>query len=451
MHSDVINLDTQGPAIIDGADICVQCGLCLSVCPTYQETGEEIQSPRGRVMLYKAAAEGQTTDFDVVLGAAYDCLDCQACQTICPSGVKPGELALETRAALQEGKPANLPTTVMLEVFKRPWLMDAGNAALRVYQQSGIQQFLRGSGVLRGMAHKYGGLWSSLHLAEGLIPNKIVAPAMRLRTPYITRHHGEYRGTVAFFLGCVMNAVFSEVSNATVELLARNGYDVITPRETTCCGAPHIEEGDSVGYREVALRNANLYGGLEVDAIITDCAACGGELKKMQRHFADDAAFAGLADKVSPKTYGISEFLRKVGLRDLPEDLEGDSRRATYQDACHLCHSQGVCEQPRAILQANPLVEYAELQGASDCCGSAGIYNLTHTDISMKMLDRKMERVRATGAELLSVENPGCLLQLEYGTREHGMNVEVRHTSLVLLDSYKQADAAKETEREKQS
>ncbi|GEM50007.1 (Fe-S)-binding protein [Deinococcus cellulosilyticus] len=440
MHPKSINLESMSPALIEGADVCVQCGLCLSVCPTYQQTGEEIQSPRGRVMLYKAAAQGLTDELDVVLEAAYDCLDCRACQTICPSGVKPGELALDTRVALQEGKPANLAQKAMLEVFKYPILFDVGNLGVRLYQKSGLQKAIRGSGVLRGMARRHGGMWAKMHLFEGLIPSREVAPAIRLRTPYITQHQGEYRGTVAFFLGCVMNAVFSEASSASINVLARNGFDVILLRETTCCGAPHIEEGDFEGYRQVSLRNAKLYGTLAVDAIVTDCAACGAELKKMHKHFKDDPEFGGLTANISSKTQALSEFLKKVGLRDLPDDLDVDRQKVTYQDACHLCHAQGVCNQPRDILKQNPILDYQEMQNASDCCGSAGIYNITHTETSMKQLDRKMERIRATGASIITVENPGCMLQLDYGTREFEVAAEVKHTAILLKEAYEEAD-----------
>jgi glycolate oxidase iron-sulfur subunit len=388
-------------------------------------------------MLYRAAAEGLTDRYEVVLEAAYDCLDCRACQTVCPSGVKPGEMAVETRVGLQGGKPANLETRVMLEAFKHPWLVDLGNLGVRLYQRSGAQRVVRGTRVLR----RLGKLGARLEGMEALLPETPVAPALRTRLAPVTPAMGEKRGTVAFFLGCVMNAVFSEASSATVKVLTRNGYDVVTPRATTCCGAPHIEEGDLEGFRQVARRNLDLYDDLGVDAIITDCAACGAELKKYAKYFQDDPAYATKAARFSARAAGISEFLRKHGLRDLPQDAL-EATPTTYQDACHLCHAQSVCTQPRDLLKANPTVEYRELENASDCCGSAGIYNITHPEESRQLLETKMERVRATGARVLAAENPGCLLQLGAGAREFSVPVEVLHTSQILERAYREADAA---------
>lgn len=416
--------------LIAGSDICVQCGVCLSACPTYQLTGEEIQSPRGRVMLYRAAAEGLTKDYEVVLEAAYDCLDCRACQTVCPSGVKPGEMSVETRVALQGGKPPNLQIRAILEPFKYPWAWDVMNFGVRTYQGLGLQKWVRGSKILE----KFGGVGKKLAELENILPAK-VAPSIRTRLAPVTPALGEQRGRVAFFLGCLMNAFFSEASSATVKVLTINGFEVVTPRETTCCGAPHIEEGDRQGFDQVVKRNLDLFDDLEVDAIITDCAGCGAEMKKYAKMFAHDPAYAAKAERFSSKSYGISEFLRKHGLRDLPQ-ADAPEMTVTYQDACHLCHGQGCSTQPRDLLKQNPLVQYRELEKASDCCGSAGIYNITHPDTSYKILEGKMERVRESGAAVLSVENPGCLMQLEAGTRKFNVDVEVLHTSQILLAAY---------------
>lgn len=416
--------------LIAGSDICVQCGVCLSACPTYQLTGEEIQSPRGRVMLYRAAAEGLTKEYDVVLDAAYDCLDCRACQTVCPSGVKPGEMAVETRIALQGGKPPNLKIRAILEPFKYPWAWDVMNAGVRAYQATGLQRWIRKSDVLG----KFGKFGAKLKELENLIPQR-VGPSIRTRLEPITPAVGERRGRVAFFLGCLMNAFYSDASSATVRVLTLNGFEVITPRDTTCCGAPHIEEGDREGFNHVVKRNLDLYDGLEVDAIITDCAGCGAELKKYVKYFKDDAEYAAKAQRFSGKSYGLSEFLKKHGLRDLPQ-LDAPEMSVTYQDACHLCHGQSVCNQPREVLKENPLVQYTELENASDCCGGAGIYNITHPQTSQAILHGKMKRVRESGAQVLAVENPGCLMQLEAGTRQFDVDVEVLHTSQILERAY---------------
>ena len=419
--------------LIAGSDICVQCGICLSACPTYQLTGEEIQSPRGRVMLYRAAAEGLVQDYEVVLEAAYDCLDCRACQTVCPSGVKPGEMSVETRVALQKGKPPSWQIAAILEPFKYPWAWDVMNFGVRTYQGLGLQKWVRSSKILE----KFGNFGKKLAELENILPAK-VAPSIRTRLAPVTPAIGEQRGRVAFFLGCLMNAFFSEASSATVKVLTINGFEVVTPRETTCCGAPHIEEGDRIGFDQVVKRNLDMYDLLEVDAIITDCAGCGAELKKYAKMFKHDPEYAAKAERFSSKSFGISEFLRKHGLRQL-EPADAPTMTVTYQDACHLCHGQGCSTQPRDLLKQNPLVDYRELEKASDCCGSAGIYNITHPDTSYKILEGKMERVRESGAQVLSVENPGCLMQLEAGTRKYNVDVQVLHTSQILLAAYEKS------------
>ena len=417
----------------------MQCGVCLSVCPTYALTGLEVQSPRGRVMLYRAAMEGLTSDDAPVLQAAYDCLDCRACQTVCPSGVKPGELAIEARVGLQGGRAHQPVIKAMLFVFEHPWMLDAANWFVRAYQGLGLQAWMRRGKVLE----KFGRFGRQLAGIEALIPARRVHAALRRTVAVETPALGESRGRVAFFLGCVMNAVLSDASAATVKVLTRNGFTVVTPHDTTCCGAPHIEEGELEGYRRVARRNVALFAGLDVDAIVTDCAACGAELKKYGKTLANEPVYAERAQAFSDKVYGLSEFLRHHGLRDLPSELGAERAGVTYQDACHLCHGQGVCDQPRDLLRVNPLLEYRELEQASDCCGSAGVYNVTHPEASQAILDKKVERVRKTGATILAAENPGCLLQLEAGMRQHGLEVEVAHTSVLLERAYLAADAAR--------
>ena len=201
-------------------------------------------------MLYRAAAEGLVQDYEVVLEAAYDCLDCRACQTVCPSGVKPGEMSVETRVALQKGKPPSWQIAAILEPFKYPWAWDVMNFGVRTYQGLGLQKWVRSSKILE----KFGNFGKKLAELENILPAK-VAPSIRTKLAPVTPAIGEQRGRVAFFLGCLMNAFFSEASSATVKVLTINGFEVVTPRETTCCGAPHIEEGDRDENEKLKTRN----------------------------------------------------------------------------------------------------------------------------------------------------------------------------------------------------
>ncbi|WP_293177381.1 (Fe-S)-binding protein [Oceanithermus sp.] len=410
--------------LVRDAEACVRCGLCLSVCPTYRDTQLEIQSPRGRVTLYADYAQGRVEDPLRVLEAAYDCLDCRACQTVCPNDVKPGEAALDARVTLQEGRPPSRLVRAALALFHYPFLIDLANVFLVLYQRLGLQALLRRTRLLERVG--LGGL----QFAESLLPGRPVRLALRLTHPRRLEPKTERpKGTVAFFLGCVMNLVFSESSSAAIEVIRRSGWAVRIPRETTCCGAPHIEEGDWYGFERLAKKNLDFYGRLEVDYILTDCAACGAELKGYVKHFADDPVYGPLARRVAEKTLMFSEFVDREG-------LPGSARfpfATTHQHACHACHAQGVKDEPERVLSF--ATDYRPLEGNTDCCGSAGVYNLTHTDESMRILERKMASVARTGAEVLTVENPGCLLQLDLGTRRYGPEVKVRHIAEVVLEA----------------
>jgi len=271
--------------------------------------------------------------------------------------------------------------------------------------------------------------------AESLLPEKPVRLALRLTGPKRLVPESEPRGKVAFFLGCMMNLIFSDVSEATVRVLKEAGFEVAIPRETTCCGAPHIEEGDLLGFERLAKRNIAFYAELEADYIVTDCAACAAELKKYAEHFKDDPEWAERAERVSSRVRLFSEFLDRVGL---PKEVRFPFA-TTHQHACHACHAQGVKEEPERLLTF--ATDYRPMEGSTSCCGSAGVYNLTHTENSMKILEKKMRAVAETGAEVLTVENPGCLLQLGLGTRTFGPEVEVRHLSQIVFEGLKDGEA----------
>ncbi len=409
--------------LVQDAEACVRCGLCLSVCPTYRETQLEIQSPRGRIMLYADHAQGLVDDPLRVLEAAYDCLECRACQTVCPNDVRPGEAAVDAKVTLQEGKPQSWLVKAALTVFHYPILIDIANLLLVAYQHLGLQALVRRTRALERV-----GL-GKLQFAESLLPGRPIHPAMRLFHPRRVLPRGEPKGRAAFFLGCMMNLVFSESSKAAVEVVRRSGWEVIIPRETTCCGAPHIEEGDWYGFERLAKKNLDYYGKLDVDYILTDCAACGAELKGYVKHFKADPHYGPLAERVAFRTRMFSEFVDEEG-------LPGSARfpfATTHQHACHACHAQGVKEEPERVLRF--ATDYRPLEGSTECCGSAGVYNLTHTDTSMRILERKMASVARTSAEVLTVENPGCLLQLDLGTRRYGPDVRVRHIAEVVLEA----------------
>jgi glycolate oxidase iron-sulfur subunit len=290
----------------------------------------------------------------------------------------------------------------------------------RLYQQLGIQWLVRHSKLL-----KLGPKW--IDKAEGMMPE--LHQPLRQTIPHLSPAKGEKRGTVAFFLGCVMTLMYAEVSRQTVRVLTHQGFDVITPKAQKCCGAPHMTEGDRETTRQLAQHNLDLFLALEVDAIVTDCAGCGSALKEYEELLEDQADHQRL-QLFHSKIRDISEFLVEVGIRT--EGLKPVNKVVTYHEPCHLCHAQGITKQPREVLKSIPGIEFREMNEASWCCGSAATFSLKFTEESQKILDRKLDNVKNTGAEVLVTANPGCHLQLAWGLREAEMPQPVLHLSELL-------------------
>jgi glycolate oxidase iron-sulfur subunit len=246
----------------------------------------------------------------------------------------------------------------------------------------------------------------------------------------VTPAQGEERGTVGFFLGCVMSLIFSEASLATVKLLSVLGYRVITPRNQVCCGAPNMLGGDLEGLKQAARTNVELFGGHEVDFIVTDCGGCGAELKRYGHHLEGDPLASGFSNRVRDISQVLA--LHGDGLRSMLNPL---SLKVTWHDPCHIAHCQGIRREPRELLKLIPGLEYRELEAADACCGSAGTYNIERPEMSDRILRRKLETIRATGAEVLVTGNPGCLLQLKKGLADHLPDVRIMHLTELLVQS----------------
>ncbi|TYO98589.1 glycolate oxidase iron-sulfur subunit [Geothermobacter ehrlichii] len=399
---------------------CMRCGFCLPTCPTFALTGRERSSPRGRVALARAVHEGRLDFTEALKDESFFCLDCRACATACPSGVKAGEVMEICRGQARSAFPgghlsATLRRFVLERMLPDPARLEGSMLPARLYQRLGIQWLVRHSHLL-----KLGPDW--LEKAEGMLP-KLEMP-LRPRLPELTPARGRKRGRVAFFLGCVMSLLYPEVSRQTVRVLAHQGFDVITPRATRCCGAPHLAEGDRQTARRLARHNLELFLAEEVDAIVTDCAGCGAILKEYDELLAETVP-AGRRETFRARVRDISEFLAEAGLRT---DGLGEVRASvTYHEPCHLCHAQGISKQPRELLRAIPGVELREMNESSWCCGSAATWGLKFTDASRQILKRKLDNVRATGADYLVTANPGCQLQLAWGVKQAGLPQQVRH------------------------
>jgi len=405
---------------------CVKCAACSAVCPTYATDAIEVQSPRGRVQLMRAVDEGQIDLSAVVAEHMYHCLDCRACQSVCPSGVRVGEQVVRMRAVIERGRRQPWPKRFVLsQVMTRPDWLEAAVWPLRLYQWLGIQWLVRRSGLVRLLPR-------SLRSMERLLPPLPRTP-LRRALPEVTPAVGERRYRVGFFLGCVMSLVFAKTSARTVRILSENGCEVVLPKAQKCCGAPHAGEGDVDTLKRLARHNVELFERYSVDYVVADCAACSAQTKEYAELLRDDPEFSARAESFSRRVRDVTEFLAAIPLR---EPLAEVRKKVTYHEACHLCHAQGVSRQPRTVMAGIPGLSLVEMREASWCCGSAGVYNLTHPERAEQILDRKLRNVAATGAEAVAAANPGCLLQLIAGARERGLDVAVVHPVDLLAEAY---------------
>lgn len=402
---------------------CMRCGMCLPHCPTYRETFLETASPRGRVALVRKIQEGDLEVSEKLLEYLSLCLDCQACATACPCGVNAGELVAEFRCEEKEHQELSFMENLILrKLLPHPDRLEKSAVPLRLYANSGLQKLVRGLGILKMFPPALGRM-------EGYLPH-LPAKPLRRTIKEVTPAAAPEKGTAAFFLGCVMSLVFSEASRATVEILSRIGYRVVTPKEQKCCGAPNVLAGDMEGLREAVRFNSSLFDGLEADLIVTDCGGCGAELKRYGSHLDDDPAAA----RVSPKVRDISEVLA-AHKDDLLPLLKPLPVKVTWHDPCHIAHCQGIRREPRELLTLIPELDYRELCEADSCCGSAGTYNMVQPEMADRILERKIMNIEESGADFLVTGNPGCLLQLKQGLAQRLPHVRVVHITELLAMS----------------
>ncbi|MGQ0549112.1 MAG: (Fe-S)-binding protein [Armatimonadota bacterium] len=405
------------PAIPE-IEACIHCGLCLNQCPTYRVTHLEAESPRGRIYLVKTAAEGRIELTRSVEDHLYLCLMCRACETACPSGVQYGRIAEAAREVIgPPGPPLQRMMTrlVLRHVMPHPRRLRFAAALIRLYQRSG----------LAALATRM--LPAGLRRRAALLP-----PASR--RPYVPAAEilpaiGERRARVAFLSGCAMSLFFAEINEATVRVLRRNGCEVVIPKNQICCGALNVHNGEAGSAREMARHNIEAFP-TDVDAIVVNAAGCGAAMKEYGHLLKDDETYRERAERFGAKVRDASELLAGQGLRNEPRSV---AMTVTYQDPCHLAHGQRVRAEPRALLAAIPGLTLKEMAGSDRCCGSAGIYNVLQPEMSETLLREKMQAIGATGAQTVVAPNPGCMLQLRYGSQRFGVPVRVMHL-MDLLD-----------------
>ncbi len=416
---------------------CMHCGLCLPTCPTYQVTGLERSSPRGRIRLIKAVADGELGMTEGFIEEMNYCLDCQACETSCPAGVKYGSLVEAARAQIfLHG--AESWTSRHLKQFFLGWMFADQRrlkflaVMLRWYQRSGLAWLLEKSGVLRLVSKR-------LAMTQRLAPT-IRSSFTSDTLPEILPAYGQQRMKVGMLTGCIMDVAYGDVNEATVELLRRHGCDVVTPRGQACCGSLTAHNGDMESARGMARRIVETFSRVNVDHIVLNSAGCGAFMKEYGHLFAGEPEIAVEAAALSKKCMDITEFLSTYGYEPHGRLTGGDIERplrVTYHDACHLAHTQKVTFEPRSLLAKIPGIEYVELPEASWCCGSAGIYNVTRYEDAQIFLDRKLSNILTVRPDVIVTGNPGCMLQIQSGLRRNGLNIRVAHTATFLHEACK--------------
>jgi glycolate oxidase iron-sulfur subunit len=416
--------DSEKPQYEDYAR-CVHCGLCLNHCPTYRLWGREADSPRGRIRQMLLVDEGKLEIADTFVTHMDRCLDCRACETVCPSGVEYGQLIEHARGRIEkEYRRPFLSRIARAFVYRRilpfpPRIAMAGRLA-RIYQRSGLQSVARATGLLRlvGLADR-----------DRLMPavsKEFFFSRLGKTFPAV----GARRARVAFFAGCVAQVSFTELNDATIRVLQANGCEVVVPAGQLCCGALCVHAGVRDVAADLARANLAAFVAEPFDAVVTNAAGCGSTLKDYEQLFPVETPEHAQATQFREKMRDVTEFLAELGLvarmRTVP-------LRITYQDSCHLLHGQKIADAPRKLIRAVPGVQLVEMAQGDQCCGSAGVYNVTETKAALDILSAKMENIRATNAQAIVTANPGCILQLRAGAEIHGTGQEVMHV-VELLD-----------------
>jgi glycolate oxidase iron-sulfur subunit len=405
---------------LPGSDNCVHCGFCLQACPTYLALEDENDSPRGRIVIMKAIADGVLSFDDSDAQLHLDrCLGCRACETACPSGVPYGQLLELTRERAAEHRALPIVARLILFVFSKPRLLAISMWKARVLRATGIPSLLSR-------------LPGRLGFAMAMLASTRRTGAERSRS--YAANGGGVRGKVATLDGCVMEGLFTAANRATERTLAVNGYALVRADGQLCCGALHAHAGNAPAARELARANIAAFEKSGAEFIAVNSAGCGAAMKEYGHLLASDAAWSQRARTFSAKVRDVSELLAAAG----PAKGGTLDVSVAYDAPCHLLHGQRVSSPPLAVLAAIPGLQLLPLVDSDQCCGSAGIYNLVEPEISDLVLTPKLRNIAASGAPIVATGNPGCLMQIGAGLIRSGSVAQSRHPVELLDASYAQ-------------
>ena len=416
---------------VEGVNQCVHCGLCLAYCPTFSELGTEMDSPRGRIFIIKSLAEGRMSLSDSTVRHLSLCLDCRACETVCPAGVPYGRLIEAAKAEIERDRPGSRGRRLFRWLnfgllLGHPRLLGLAASGARFYQASGLQRLVRKAGLVRLLP-------GTLPAWEALLP-PVPAKAERAAPPPLTPAEGPRRARVALLTGCVQSVIFGAHNRATVRVLAKNGFEVVVPEGQGCCGALNAHGGDHERAVAMARQTIDAFEAARADAVVVNTSGCGAHMKAYGHLLADDRAYAERAARFAASVRDVAEILAQEPLRG---PLSPVPLTCTYHDPCHVVHGQKIKSEPRKLLAQIPGLRVVELTESDWCCGSAGIYNLTEPEMATRLLHRKVSHVLATGAEAVVTANPGCILQIQAGLGAHqAAAIRVMHLVEILDRAY---------------
>ena len=413
----------------DDLNKCVHCGFCLSACPTYLQTGNETESPRGRIALMKMAKIGSIAITPTVTMHWDLCLQCRACEVACPSGVPYGRLMEQTRTAVnrqlhQSMKTKFLKWLIYRQILGHPTVLSAVGFALKYYKKLGIQYIARKIGVFRLLPRRF------MLLDENMpILNKTFFKA----DDRLVKSMGKTRAKVIFLAGCVMRMTDPSALHATVRVLSINGVDIKIPENQGCCGAVTSHAGENKITQDRARRNIDTFLSEPCDAIIVASAGCGSTMKEYGDLLKDDPQYFDKAKRIAELTKDVHEFLFALGLKPPNNQL---NLTVTYQDPCHLLNAQRISEAPRYLLDQIPGLTRTEMAEGNICCGSAGAYSITQPEMSKMLTQKKVNNIVATSADIVATANPGCSMQISTALRTMNSNTRVRYVMEILSEAY---------------
>ena len=409
---------------------CVHCGMCLPSCPTYRLTGQEMSSPRGRLWLMRAVADERLELLDPLFDEQmYQCLNCRACEAVCPSGVHYGPLVEASRAQLEQHRPRPLPERALRRAGL-DWLFADDRRLrllvrmLRLSEKSGMTALARKTGLLKLLG---------MEELQTLTPEISRRPILPGNERWPADPVGAEPRSARLFNGCIMGTVFANTNRAAARVVARNGAEIDVPVEQQCCGALHVHAGMMEEARVLARRNIDAFAQTGDDPIIVTAAGCGAALKEYGYLLKDDPDYAERAQRFTDRVRDFTEYL---GERELVPPTKQVPRTVTYQEPCHLVHAQRISRQPRDLMKAIPGLELVEMKESSLCCGSAGIYNIIREEMANELGDRKALHAMETPATEVITANPGCQMQVRAALRRNGSNARVRHIADLLDEAY---------------